>query len=175
MSNDLTRTNNQVAVTGTPNPNATPVDFRRDSKTYPRIVSYPREQAVVEMSKIVMNAFLYKGQQADPTNIQFISCSLVDELQSDQDRIGTKFISFAEIARAVKKAVLGGSDMFGLNVASFYKVITEYIKTEGYMAEKEIVRQKRLAEQEALKKSIVAPMMKVYAGALKRKMEEDDS
>ena len=129
MNNEMTTTNGQLM---TPASNQVSLlEMRMDEKRFPRIGAFPREQAVFEMSKIVSQAFLYKGQAADPKNIQFISCALVDELQSDLDRLGTKHISFAEISRVVKRAVLQ-DDMYGISVASLYKVIIEYIKGEGH-------------------------------------------
>lgn len=141
------------------------LDMRADAKRFPRIGAFPREQAVFEMSKIVSQAYLYKGQAADPKNIQFISCALVDELQSDLDRLGTKHISFGEISRVVKRAVLQ-DDMYGISVASLYKVIIEYIKGEGHRLQQEVSERKRKSEQEQIKNSVIAPMLQAYAGQL---------
>lgn len=156
MNNELvTTTNNQVSL----------LDIRMDAKRFPRLKEYTREQAVFEMSKIVTQAFLFRGQTADPTNIQFISCNLVDELQANLDKLGTNQITFAEISRVVKKAVLE-SDMYGISVASLYKVIIEYIKGEGHRLHKEAVELKRQEEEKKLKDSIIAPMLQSYSGAL---------
>ncbi len=137
---------------------ATLMDMRMDAKRFPRVGAVPREQAVLEISKIVSQAFLYKGQTADPTNIQFISCSLVDELQADLDRIGTKNISFAEIGRVVKRAIL--KDEIYISVASLYKVIAEYIKGEGHRIQEEVNNSKRSDHFP------YAPMVQAYAGEL---------
>ena len=95
MNNEITKTNGQLM---TPASNqVTLLEMRMDEKRFPRIGKYSREQAVFAMSKIVSQAFLYKGQAADQKNIQFISCAIVDELQSDLDRLGTRNISFGEI------------------------------------------------------------------------------
>ena len=136
-----------------------------DEKRFPRIGAFTREQAVFEMSKIVSQAFLYKGQAADPNNIQFISCSLVDELQADLDNLGTKHISFGEISRVVKRAVLQ-DEMYGISVASLYKVIIEYVKGEGHKLQQEVLERKRKSEQEQIKNSVIAPMLQAYAGQL---------
>ena len=163
MNNDMTTTNGQMM---TPASNQVSLlEMRMDEKRFPRIGAFPREQAVFEMSKIVSQAFLYKGQAADPKNIQFISCALVDELQSDLDRLGTKHISFGEISRVVKRAVLQ-DDMYGISVASLYKVIIEYIKGEGHRLQQEVSERKRKSEQEQIKNSIIAPMLQAYAGEL---------
>ena len=163
MNNEMTTTNGQLM---TPASNQVSLlEMRMDEKRFPRIGAFPREQAVFEMSKIVSQAFLYKGQAADPKNIQFISCALVDELQADLDRLGTKHISFAEISRVVKRAVLQ-DDMYGISVASIYRVIIEYIKGEGHRLQQEVSERKRKSEQEQIKNSVIAPMLQAYAGEL---------
>lgn len=163
MNNEMTTTNGQLM---TPASNQVSLlEMRMDAKRFPRIGAFPREQAVFEMSKIVSQAFLYRGQAADPKNIQFISCALVDELQSDLDRLGTKHISFGEISRVVKRAVLQ-DDMYGISVASLYKVIIEYIKGEGHRLQQEVSERKRKSEQEQIKNSVIAPMLQAYAGQL---------
>ena len=96
MNNNLTTTDNLPMAPETSQ--ASLLEIRMDAKRYPRLHTYTREQAVTEMTKVVSQAFLYKGQAADPTNIQFIACSLVDELRADLDKMGTKHLSFAEIS-----------------------------------------------------------------------------
>ena len=163
MNNEITTTNGQLM---TPASNQVSLlEMRMDEKRFPRIGKYSREQAVFEMSKIVSQAFLYKGQAADAKNIQFISCAIVDELQSDPDRLGTRNISFGEISRVVKRAVLQ-DDMYGISVASLYKVIIDYIKGEGHRLQQEVLRKRRNIEKREIKNSIVAPMLQAYAGQL---------
>ena len=163
MNNEITTTNGQLM---TPASNQVSLlEMRMDEKRFPRIGKYSREQAVFEMSKIVSQAFLYKGQAADQKNIQFISCAIVDELQSDLDRLGTRNISFGEISRVVKRAVLQ-DDMYGISVASLYKVIIDYIKGEGHRLQQEVLRKRRNIEKREIKNSIVASMLQAYAGQL---------
>ena len=163
MNNEMTTISSQLMTQASSQ--ASLLDMRADAKRFPRIGTFSREQAVLEMSKIVSLAFLYKGQAADPTNIQFISCSLVDELQADLDKLGTRNISFAEISRIVKRSVLQ-DDMYGISVASLYKVIIEYVKGEGNKLQREVLERKRKTDQEQIKNSIVAPMLQAYAGQL---------
>lgn len=108
--------------------NASLLEMRADSDRFPRIKTMPREQAVLGMSKIVTQAFLYRGQAADPTNIQFISSALVQEILEDTN--GAYNLSLAEIQVIVKRAVLN-TDMMGINVSSLYKVIIAFVKGEG--------------------------------------------
>ena len=163
MNNEITTTNGQLMTSASNQVSL--LEMRMDEKRFPRIGAFPREQAVFEMSKIVSQAFLYRGQAADPKNLQFISCALVDELQSDLDKLGTRHISFAEISRVVKRAVLQ-DDMYGISVASLYKVIIEYIKGEGHRLQQEVSERKRKSEQEQIKNSVIAPMLQAYAGEL---------
>lgn len=166
MNNEITTTNGQLM---TPASNQVSLlEMRMDAKKFPRIGAFPREQAVFEVSKIVSQAFLYKGQAADPKNIKFISCALVDELQSDLDRLGTKYLSFGEISRVVKRAVLQ-DEMYGISVASLYKVIIEYIKGEGRMLQQKVMERKRKSEQEQIKNSVISPMLQTYAGEFIKK------
>ena len=163
MSNDLTTQGSQLMI---PNDNqVTLLDMRMDSKRFPRIGRVTRDQAVMEMSKIITQAFLYKGQAADQNNIQFISCSLVDELQSDLDHMGTKNISFAELSRIIKRAILQ-DEIYGISVASLYKVIMAYVKDEGHKLQEQVNELRKTREQEEMKKSIIAPMVQAYTGEL---------
>lgn len=162
MNNDITTTNGQLM---TPASNQVSLlEMRMDENRFPRIGKYTREQAVFEMSKIVSQAFLYKGQAADSKNIQFISCALVDELQSDLDGLGTKNISFEEISRIVKRAILT-DDMF-LSVASLYKVIMTYIKGEGHQLQKQVIEERKKADLEQIKKSPVYQMLTASAAEM---------
>lgn len=163
MNNEMTTTSSQLMTPASSQ--ASLLDMRSDAKRFPRIGTFSREQAVLEMSKIVSQAFLYKGQAADPKNIQFISCSLVDELQADLDKLGTRNISFGEIFRVVKRAVLQ-DDMYGISVASLYKVIIEYVKGEGHRLHQQVAEMRRKREEREIKNSVIAPMLQAYAGQL---------
>jgi hypothetical protein len=79
---------------------------------------------------------MYMGAGLDKDSITFMAQALIAELLDDQ-KYGAKHISFEEIGRAVKKAVLRqGKEMYGLNVSSLYACIIDYIKTEGHDADK---------------------------------------
>ena len=139
------------------------LEMRADATRFPRIKTMPREQAVFEMSKIVSQAFLYRGQAADLTNIQFISSALVDELLED-DKYGAGYLSLAEIQVVVKRAVLGGSEMFGISVASLYKVIMEFVKGEGHLNQKKIWEVRRKEEDKRLQASGLTSMLRAFTG-----------
>lgn len=161
MSNEMTTTSSALENF---NPGrASLLEMRADSSRFPRVKSVPREQAVFEMTKIVTQAFLYRGQAADVTTIQFISSSLVDELLAD-DKYGASSISFAEIQVVVKRAVLGGSEMFGISVASLYKVIMEFVKGEGHINQTKILEARRKEEDKRLQASGLTPMLRAFTG-----------
>ncbi len=160
MSNELTTQSGLVNY----NPGqASLLEMRADSSRFPRIKTMPREQAVNGMSRIVSQAFLYRGQAADSTNIHFIANALVDEILAD-DKFGAAFLSLGEIQVVVKRAVLGGSEMFGISVASLYKVIMDYVKGEGHLNQKKIEEMRRSATDRAVKASATSPMIQAFSG-----------
>lgn len=171
MSNEMVKTSGQLMTPATTQVSL--LEMRKDSKRFPRIGTFSREEAVFEMSKIVSQAFLYKGQVADKRNIQFISGALVDELHADLYHLGTRNISFAEISRVVKRAVLQ-DEMYGISVATLYKVIIDYINGEGHRLQKQIAEMREREQQEEIKKSIVAPMLQSYAGQLLKNSDVSD-
>ena len=141
------------------------VDIRSDSKRFPRLYSYKREEAVKQMNIIILMAFQFRGQQADVPTIHQMSSSLIDLLNEDEYSIGTKYLSFEEIRRVVRKAVLGqGKEMYGISVSSIFQALADYCKGEGKVADKEA---KRIAAKgKELRNSIIAPMIQGYADSL---------
>ena len=113
-------------------------------------------------------AYQYRGQQADTYTIMQISSSLIDILMEDEFSIGTKYISFEEIKRVIKRAVLGqGKEMFGISVSSIFQAIADYCKGEGRVASKQATE--IAAKQRELKNSIIAPMLEGMAEQMIRK------
>ena len=144
------------------------LEMRADATRFPRINTMSREQAVSGLIRIVSQAFLYRGQAADPVNVQFISNALLNELLED-DKYGAGYLSLAEIQVIVKRAVLGGSEMFGISVASLYKVIMEFVKGEGHLNQQQVLEQRKKETERILKESALAPMLKAYTGEFIRK------
>lgn len=126
MSNEMTTQETGVVVDHPGR--ASLLEMRADSDRFPRIKSMSMEQVVDGLTRIVSQAFLYKGQTADKTNIQFIASALAQELLEDSN--GAYNLSLAEIQVIVKRAVLN-TDMMGINVSSLYKVIIAFVKGEG--------------------------------------------
>lgn len=114
---------------------ATAVEMRTDAARFPRIYTIPRDQAIRTMEEIVLSASVYRGTHPTPEDVRFTAAALVDELNADT-RYGLRFISFAEIRRAVRSAVLE-TEMYGVNVASLYRAIVAYAKGEGTQAARE--------------------------------------
>lgn len=134
------------------------VEIRTDDKRFPRLYKYSREEAVNQMNMIIMMAFQFRGQQADAMTIFQMSSSLIDILNEDEYGIGTRFLSFEEIKRVIKKAVLGqGREMYGISVSSLFQALADYCKGEGRSAD---IEAKEIAsKRKSLRDSIIAPMV----------------
>lgn len=137
MSNEITNYNPGQASL---------LEMRADSTRFPRLKTLPREQAVSGLTRIISQAFLYRGQTADSVNVQFIANALLDELLED-GKYGAGNISLAEIRVVVKRAVLN-SDMFGITVASLYKVILAFCKEEGHLNQQMVNMSRRREAQQ---------------------------
>lgn len=159
MNNEMTKTNSQLMTPASSQ--ASLLEMRADPKKYPRVGAISREIAIAEMSRIVSQAYLYRGNNVDPANIRFIASALVDELQGDQDNIGTGDISFAEVGRIIKRSILQ-DEMFGISVASLYKAIHAYIKGEGHNLQKQVDEMKAQAAPQNT-------LIDTYAGAMVRR------
>ena len=157
---------NQLATI--PAEKATLVDIRTDNKRFPRLHTYKREDAIGQMNMIVMMAFQFRGQQADAQSIFQMSASLIDILNEDEYGIGTKYLSFEEIKRVVRKAALGqGKEMYGISVSSLFQALADYCKGEGKMADKQA---KEIAHRMAeTKDAIMASMIQGYSEKMLKK------
>jgi len=108
--------------------------IRLDAERFPRLKDIPEATAVTQIAKVVSDAFLYRGQAAEPANVKFIASALREELLADTT-YGLPFITVEEIRRAVREAVLAKDDLFGVNVSSLYKVLLAYAKGAGRLAD----------------------------------------
>ena len=135
------------------------LEMRADATRFPRLKTLPREQAVSGLTRIISQAFLYRGQTADPVNVQFIANALLDELLED-GKYGAGNISLAEIRVVVKRAVLN-TDMFGISVASLYKVIIAFCKNEGHTNQTMVNMSRR---KEALQPTAVSVRLQAATG-----------
>ena len=157
---------NQLATI--PAESATLVDIRTDSKRFPRLHTYRRDDAISQMNMIIMMAFQYRGQQADTQTIILMSSSLIDILNEDEYGIGTKYLSFEEIKRVVRKAALGQSkEMYGISVSSLFQALAAYCKGEGHIASQQA--REIAANQRQIKEAIMASMIQGYAEKMIKK------
>lgn len=137
MENALT-TNSTNALTPI---DATPLEMRTDTARFPRLHTIRREDAIGQMIEIVRAAAIYRGAKIEAAEVAAVAAALVDELNADT-RYGLRFISFAEIRRAVRTACLE-TEMYGVNVASLYRAIVAYAKGEGQSAAAQAATQER--------------------------------
>ena len=155
-------------LTTIPAEKATLVDIRTDNRRFPRLHTYRREDAIAQMNMIIMMAFQFRGQQADTLTIVQMSSSLIDILNDDEFGIGTKFLSFEEIKRVVRKAALGqGKEMYGISVSSLFQALADYCKGEGRMANTQA--REIAAKQRDTKDAIMASMIQGYSEQMLKK------
>ena len=155
-------------LTTIPAEKATLVDIRTDNRRFPRLHTYRREDAIAQMNMIIMMAFQFRGQQADTLTIVQMSSSLIDILNDDEFGIGTKFLSFEEIKRVVRKASLGqGKEMYGISVSSLFQALADYCKGEGRMANTQA--REIAAKQRETKDAIMASMIQGYSEQMLKK------
>lgn len=155
-------------LTTIPPEKATLVDIRTDARRFPRLHTYRREEAIAQMNMIVMMAYQYRGQHADAQTIMQLSTSLIDILNEDEYQIGTKYLSFEEIKRIVRKAALGQTkEMYGISVSSLFQALADYCKGEGKMASQQA--SEIAAKQRELKNAIIAPMLQGYSEELAKR------
>ena len=155
-------------LTAIPPEKATLVDIRTDSKRFPRIYTYPREEAIAQMNMILMMAYQFRGQHADVLTIRNMSTSLIDILNQDEYDIGTKYLSFEEIKRIVRKAALGQTkEMYGISVSSIFQCLADYCKGEGKVASQQA--REIVSKEREMRQAIIAPMLQGYAEELARK------
>lgn len=141
------------------------LEIRLHPERHPRLKDIPAEQAVTALKQVVVTATMYRGQEIDESKADFTARTLRTELM-EETQYGAQFVTLEEIRRAVKKAVLEDADLYGINVASLYKVILNYVKGEGHAADSaahEYVK----AQRRALAQGRAADtMLQVYAGKL---------
>ena len=155
-------------LTTIPPEKATLVDIRTDARRFPRLHTYRREEAIAQMNMIVMMAYQYRGQHADAQTILNLSSSLIDILNEDEYQIGTKYLSFEEIKRIIRKAALGQTkEMYGISVSSLFQALADYCKGEGRMASQQATE--IAAKQREIKNAIIAPMLQGYSEELAKR------
>ena len=170
MSNELTTQayNNLVAY----NPKTSLVEVRLNPDQYRRIGTTNESQAFVLLKEIVVSAYLYRGQPADEEMVNFTTAHLLPALTDPNNEYGTQHLSWFEIARAIKRGVLGLSkEMYGISVSSLYAAIIDYIKKEGLEADRKARELRRDKTPIAVETAIAAKSVDL-ANALVAKTKE---
>lgn len=139
------------------------VDIRLHPERHPRICRMPTEEAVEGLKKIYCMAVMYRGQDIDPAKADFTARTLLSELLED-DAFGTRNVTLEEIRRAVKKAVLTDTEVYGINVASLFRIVMNYIKGEGHQADEQ-AREIYKRQQRQIG-TATDTMLAVYAGKM---------
>lgn len=147
-------------------PHEGPLDLvavRLDSKAYPRLKNLPEEHAIAGIAQIITAALSYTGRQLDVDAVKVMAVALRTELLQDADGIGTANITLDELQWCVRRAVLGfGPDLYGINVASLYKVASAYCTGEGRQAQQDANKRRTLERRREIER-MVAPLIDKYA------------
>lgn len=143
------------------------VAVRMDSAKYPRIKAIPAATSVTGIAKIIASALAYTGRQLAEQDVRFMAGSLLQELLQDYDGVGTANITLEELNYCVRRAVLGlGPEMYGINVASIYKIACDYCLNEGRQAQETANNRHRAQRVKALESSAAGAMLTTYAGKM---------
>lgn len=107
------------------------VAVRLDSQRFPRLKALPVPAAVTGVAQIITGALAYTGRKLAEEDVRYMAQSLYGELIQDYDGIGTANITLEELRYCIRRAVLGlGPEMYGINVASIYKIACDYCTNE---------------------------------------------
>lgn len=170
MEKSLTITDTKAVATAAMRNTTDLIEIRMYANKYPRISYYSKEQQFEMLYQIILAAHLYRGQKADEQNIAFIAHELLTEITLDYDGLGLSYLTFEEIGRAIKRAVLGqGREMFGISVSSLYQVIVDYARGEGHTAQEAAYKIMKKKKEALFKQSALAPMVDAMAGAMVKK------
>ena len=142
------------------------VDIRLDAQNYPRIKNIPQPTAISRLGAVVAMAFNYTGREYTPDSVAMVASALYAELMADDLGVGTANVTIEEVGRAVRRAVLGEVEMYGINVSSLYKVVCNYATGEGHDAQIAANNRHKREREAALKASAAGAMLQVYSGAL---------
>lgn len=142
------------------------VDIRLDSQNFPRIKNITQPTAISRLASVVAMAYNYTGREYTTDSVLAVASALYGELMADDFGVGTANITIEEVGRAVRRAVLGESEMYGINVSSLYKVICDYATGDGHAAQIAANNRRQKERQAALDKSAAGVMLNAYTGAM---------
>ena len=143
------------------------VEVRMDSQKYPRIKAMPATASVPGVVQIILAALAYTGRHLLDSEVERMAASLLQELLNDYDGVGTANITLDELNYCVRRAILGlGPEMYGVNVASLYKVACDYCLNEGRQAQETANSRHARQRKAQLAASPVGAMLETYAGRM---------
>lgn len=154
--------NNQLTTTS-----ITPTSLaiiRADSKRFPRIKAIPSAEVNAGVRDIIQKAFLYKGQNADPAQIEFLAGTLVQELLSEREW-GLPELSLTEIDYVVKKHILKDSEFF-ITIPHIYRALIAYCQNEGHTASLEARKMNTAKIPEELE-----TLARIHAGRMMKRVK----
>lgn len=140
--NELTTSPAVAALAVVPPREVSYLDIRRDQGTYPRITSVPREVAVAALQQMIWRASFNAapGTFNDRDNAERIAAmaaELYDLLLEDYNGVGTDKVSFAELARIIRRASVS-RDTYGINCRSLLMAVEDYCTGEGQKASRQL-------------------------------------
>lgn len=143
------------------------VAVRLDSQRFPRLKTLPVPAAVTGVAQIITGALAYTGRKLPEEDVRYMAQSLYGELIQDYDGIGTANITLEELRYCIRRAVLGlGPEMYGINVASLYKIACDYCTNEGRVAQESANNRHAAQRRKELKTSAAGAMLDSYAGQI---------
>lgn len=142
------------------------VDIRLDTQNYPRIKNIPPTTAIHDLGAVIAMAFNYTGREYSPESVGMVASALYSELMADDFGVGTANITIEEAGRAIRRAVLGETEMYGINVSSLYKVICDYATGDGHAAQIAANNRRQKERKQALAQSSAGAMLTTYEGKM---------
>lgn len=99
------------------------VELRRDPK-FRELRHIPEDEAVQKLEHIIGQAFQYRGQKANPTDLNYIAVNVLGECTRDRY---LRTMKLPEVKDAILRGVTGRSiEMFGINVGTIVACLNTY-------------------------------------------------
>lgn len=136
--NEITVSPTVAALAIVPPREVSYLDIRRDQATYPRITAVPRDVAVAALQQMIWRASFNAApgtfsDRDQAERLAAMAAELYDLLLEDYNGVGTDKVSFAELARVIRRASVT-RDTYGINVRSLLSAVEDYCAGEGHKA-----------------------------------------
>lgn len=140
--NEMTVSPTVAALAIVPPREVSYLDIRRDQATYPRITSVPREVAVAALQQMIWRASFNAApgtfsDRDQAERLAAMAAELYDLLLEDYNGVGTDKVSFAELARIIRRASVS-RDTYGINCRSLLVAVEDYCTGEGQKASRQL-------------------------------------